>query len=139
MNGLNAGAGGDGWKLGGAIEADGGAGFAEASFGDFEILVGNSELLFESVELRIAEDFPPLAAKGLIGGLRGFPLASFLEGIGGLLLKVRRSWRGCANVLGADFAAGEKHGERHGDEWANRFHGLVSCVRVRDFHGCAAD
>jgi hypothetical protein len=74
--------------LGGAIEADGGAGFAEAGFGDFEILVGDGELLFERVELRVTEDFPPFTPESLISRLGGFPLAGFLEGFGWLLFEV---------------------------------------------------
>jgi len=49
VDGVDAGAGGDGGKLRGAIEADGGTGFAEAGLGNFEILVGDGELFFERV------------------------------------------------------------------------------------------
>jgi hypothetical protein len=59
---------------------DHGAGFAKSRFGGLQVLIANGELLFQGVQLGIAEKLPPVAANGLVAGLRGLPPVALLEG-----------------------------------------------------------
>ena len=38
-----------------------------------QVLIADSELLFQGVQLGIAEELPPVAANSLVAGLRGLP------------------------------------------------------------------
>src|SRR5580692_2467805 len=69
----NAGRSRDGWKLLGPVEANHGARLAKPSLRHFQVLVGSGQLLFQCVELWVAENLPPVAAECLIAWLSGFP------------------------------------------------------------------
>jgi hypothetical protein len=65
-----------------------------------QILVGNIDLLFHGVQLRILEYFPPIATETLLVRLGGFPIAS--------LFKSWRNFDWRALVPGANRTTGQQ-------------------------------
>ena len=47
-----------------------------------DVLIGNIDLLFERIQLGIAENLPPLAMQSAVLWLRDFPAVHFLEIVG---------------------------------------------------------
>src|SRR5260370_9524000 len=110
---------GDGWKLLSPIAANRRASFAEARFEHFQVLVRSGDLFFQLVELRIAENFPPVPVAGLIRRVRRLPLLCSLIGGRHFLLGGRRYWGGGLGVLRANGAAlkgDDQQHEQHGDD-----------------------
>jgi len=83
---LMDGAVGDGRELGSTMESDHVAGLAKSRFGGFQVLIAGGELLFQGVQLSVAENLPPVAANGLVAGLRGFHPSPSLKEAGGASL-----------------------------------------------------
>src|SRR6185369_14534805 len=44
-----------------------------------ERVTGNFDAIFQSIQYRVAKNFPPLPPRGGLAGRRGFPVACFLE------------------------------------------------------------
>src|SRR5260370_36856075 len=64
----------------GAIVAERGVSLCIVGFGRFQVWVGDVELLFECIELRILKNFPPVTAEILIIRLGRFPIAHLFIG-----------------------------------------------------------
>src|SRR5260221_1890376 len=71
---------GQGWKVIGAGVAEHCTSLGICSLGGFQILVGDVDLCFESVQLRVLKYLPPVAAELLVAGLGRLPIADFFIG-----------------------------------------------------------
>ena len=94
----------------------------ESRFGSFQILIGNVDLLFESVQLRVLKNFPPLALRNLIAGLRCLPVRwDFLVS----------GWRGRSGlgVTGSNCAGAEAASSSEGRNVASDLRPQASDVR----------
>ena len=100
---------GDGRKILRAGFAHQGTRGHETGKGSGDVLVGNVDLLFERVQLGIAKNFPPLAMKSGVLGLRDLPAVHFLEVVGSDLFERCRHLRRGAIVFRADIAALEEY------------------------------
>src|SRR5467141_4945147 len=74
------GAGGNGicsysWKVIGSVVAEDGTSLGILGFSGLQVLVGDVDLSFEGIELRILKNFPPVAAEILVIRLGRFPIA----------------------------------------------------------------
>ncbi len=100
-------------EFGGARHADQGTRLCETRFSFFQALVGIAQLLLEPVELGIAEDFPPLAARERIARRRAYPYAS-RPGIGrcSRFLELRRDRNRRNYVIRPHHAARQQQPER---------------------------
>jgi hypothetical protein len=85
-----------------------GACLTETIFGYLEVLVGESELIFKRVELRVAKDLPPLSANRLIAGLGRLPAIVLFERVRRGFFELRSCRRGWLYVLRPDHASGEE-------------------------------
>src|SRR5690606_28133466 len=95
-------------------------GLLQAGGGGLQVLVGLLSLGFQRVKGGVAEQLPPFAAQGLLGGLGGLPAAGFVRGQGGLRLGFFVGGRdGDVGplVFGSHRAAGQhqQHGQQGGD------------------------
>ena len=92
---------------------------AHARLGRLDRLIGDVDAPLQRVEIRIAEQFPPAAARCVVARLRVFPVLAFLEG--------RRNRRGGAHVVGSHHAAGQEHGDHRqtGEDASSRFQSRV--------------
>ncbi len=70
-------------KFRGPIEVDQGPSLVEPRLGHLQILIGNRNLFFQRIELRITEDFPPLSTIDLVAGLGGLPTVDFFKCVSG--------------------------------------------------------
>ncbi len=61
------------------VETNQGPCLAEPRFGYFQVLIGNCNLFFQRIELRVAEDFPPVSTIDLVAGLRSLPSIELFE------------------------------------------------------------
>ena len=86
----DGGRGADGWGAGRRGRSGLRAGGLEVGVGLLEGLVGGVDLGFERVELRIAEELPPVALELSVAGLRGLPAVYLFEGVGTALFELRR-------------------------------------------------
>ena len=68
--------GGDRWKVIGAIVAEHGTSLGILSLGGFQVLVGDADLRFQSIELGVLKYFPPVTAEILVIRLGRFPIAN---------------------------------------------------------------
>ena len=112
-----------------AGDAESGARLGELFLRGFQGLVGDVNLLFERIELRILINLPPLAFGDGVAGLRRFP-------IGRQFFVSRGDFRGRADVIRADGATGEEQARPRQTIAANErrlrscaAHGLMSCRR----------
>src|SRR5208283_501708 len=64
-----------------------------------DVLIGNVDLLFERIQLRIAENLPPLAMQGAVLWLRNFPAIHLLEIVRSDLFERPRSLGGRTIVM----------------------------------------
>ena len=98
----------------------------EAGKGSGDVLVGNIDLLFQRIQLGIAENLPPIAMKRGVLRLRDFPAVHFLEIVGSdFLERCRHSRDGGAIVFRADVAALQK--DRAAKKRGRNTH-LVRCL-----------
>ena len=73
------------WKVRRSCLLYEGARLAELCFGNSHVLIGDLHLFFESIQLRVTEHLPPVAAESCVLGLRHLP--------GGVFLVRRRALR----------------------------------------------
>src|SRR6266481_1917 len=79
------GAGGNGirsdrWKVIGSVVAEHGASLGILGLGRLQVLVGDVDLRFEDIELRILKNFPPVTIEILVIRLGRFPIAHLFIG-----------------------------------------------------------
>src|SRR6266851_2807321 len=65
----------DGWKIIGPLIAEKGTSLGILGFSRLQVLVGDVDLRFEGIELRILKNLPPVAAEILVIRLGRFPIA----------------------------------------------------------------
>ena len=87
----------------------------ELRFRRFQILIGNVDLFFQRVQLRVLENLPPLALRNLIAGLRRLPVRR------DFFVSWRRRSRGLrvarSNCATADKQQSQTRTRRNSDVW----------------------
>src|SRR5260370_11719773 len=92
--------GGHSWKKIGPMVAEQRASLGVLGFGGFQVLVGDVDLSFEGIELRILKSLPPVAAEILVIWLGRFPVAHLFISWRDLCCRAVIFWTHCTTGNG---------------------------------------